>query len=155
MKLFGKKIDKPQEEILVIPREGQDHVFKAEAILDFTEFEKMCPEPEMSISKDVKTGLETKVKSKAFDKKMDEYATNRMNYMIVKSLEATDGLEWETIDFGKIKTYGNYKDELIDSGITESEISKLIGIVLSANSLDDTKYAEARKRFLASQSKKA
>jgi hypothetical protein len=155
MKLFGKTIDKPKEEVLVIPREGKDHVFKAEAILDFTELDKMNPEPELSSLKNVKEGTSKKVKGKDYNKKMDDYATNRMNYMMVKSLEATEGLEWETIEYDKIKTYANYKQELLDSGITDGEVGMLVAMVLIANSLSDAKYEEARKRFLALPSKKA
>jgi len=155
MKLFGKKIDKPSTEICVIPRDGKDYVFRAQAVLDFKEFDKLCKEPEMSIRKNVKTGEVSKVPSKDYDKQMDEYATNRMNYLIIKSLEATEGLTWDTIKMEDISTWGNYDKELKESGLSATEVNKIVSAVLIANSLDDTKYKEARERFLASQSKKA
>ncbi len=155
MKINGKKIDKPSAEICVIPRETGDIVFKAEAVLDFTEFDKLCPEPEMKRQKNVKTGSVKMIKGKDYEQLVEEHATARMNYMIIKSLESTDGLEWDNIDISKPETWSNYEDELQESGLSMAEINMIVNIVLVANSLDDRKYKEARERFLASQSKKA
>ena len=155
MKLFGKKIDKPSAEICVIPRADKDYVFKAEAVLDFDDFDKLCPEPKESTSLNAKTKEVTKVKGKAYEERVEAWSTNRMNYMIIKSLSATEGLEWDNIDLKDVKTWVNYKDELMESGLSAGEVNRVVSIVLEANSLDDKKYKEAHDRFLASQSKKA
>jgi len=156
MKIFGKTISKPSDEIIVIPREEGDIVFTASAVLDYEEFLKICPEPNAPIKKNVKTGVTTKaLDNKKYLKAVEEHADHRMNYTIIKSLSATKGLEWEQVDISDPTTYKVYSVELEESGLTQMEVNKLIEGVLIANCLDDSKYKEARARFLASQSKKA
>ena len=47
MKLHGQKIEGPNVEIIVIPRGGdkEDIVLQAQAVLDTTPFDKLCPVP--------------------------------------------------------------------------------------------------------------
>ncbi len=156
MKLNGKSIDKPKDVIVVIPRDAQDHVFTATAVLDFDEFEKICPEPVPPTKTNVKTSQSfADVNNPKYKKKVDEHATMRMNYMIIKSLSATAGLEWEDVDISKPDTYEKYLPELQEGGLSLIEVNKLIEAVMEVNSLRQEVYEEAKKRFLAGQSKKA
>jgi hypothetical protein len=46
MKINGEEIKGPNTELIVIPRSnGNPIVFKAQAILDFDDFDKLCPRP--------------------------------------------------------------------------------------------------------------
>jgi len=155
MKIFGKKIDKPNNVFVVIPRESGDIVFEIQSVLDFDEFDAVCPEPTMPIATNQKTGESKPQETKSFKKKASEYSDMKMAYLVIKSLEATEGLEWETVKLNDPKTYGNYIKELEESGLVANDVAKIVDGVLEANSLDDKKYAEARSRFLASRSKKA
>ena len=44
MKINGRKLD-PIVEVLVIPRQDGDIVFKAKPVTDYTEFNALCAEP--------------------------------------------------------------------------------------------------------------
>ena len=71
--------------------------------------------------------------------------------MILKSLEATEGLEWETVKMDDPETWLNYEKELKDSGLSPIEVGRIVGICMSANGLDERKMEAARDAFLAEQ----
>ena len=71
--------------------------------------------------------------------------------MILQSLRATDGLEWETVNYSDPTTWYAYKVELEKSGLTTADTSRIMSLVISANGLDQKKIDEATKAFLASQ----
>jgi hypothetical protein len=151
MKIKGRSISGPNIVTLVIPRPDEDVVFKAQAVLDADHFEAICPEP-------VPPGILAKdgVRSQDFNdrnylKAKDDHSQRYMDWMIIQSLKATEGLEWETVIFDDPSTFANYKDELKKAGFNTIEIARIVKIVLEANSLDETKYKEARDRFTHSQ----
>ena len=150
MRIKGKKIEGANEEILVLPRgTGEDIVFRARAILDLDEFHKLCPEPKAPFL--TKRGGETveDVTDKRYKKQMEEYSKKRFAYMIVKSLEATEDLEWETVDLSDSSTWENYDQELKDSGFSHAEVARILNAVFTANSLNERKLDEAREHFLS------
>lgn len=153
MKIKGKKIEGPNIETIVIPR-GNDPenylVFKAQAVLDFSEFDALCPRPEPPI-KLLKGG------KRAIDKEAPTYQTainlwgmRRFAWTVIKSLEATEDLEWETVDFGNPDSWANYEQELHDAGFTIAEMNLLLDGVMTANSMNSEKLDQAREAFLAS-----
>jgi hypothetical protein len=71
--------------------------------------------------------------------------------MIIKSLEETEGLEFESIKLDDHTTWTNVYKEFKDSGLCDMEITRLIDGVMEANSLSDERVEEARSRFLASK----
>lgn len=149
MKMFGKDIEGPNEEVIVIPRSYGDIVFMAKAILDYDDFDKLCPTPQPP--QIMKPGGETSYNTEDPDytKRLNEWAQSKTDYMILTSLRDTDGLEWDTIDYSDPETWKNYKTELTSSGFTPIEISRIINSVLTACSLNQDKIDEATKRFLA------
>jgi hypothetical protein len=71
--------------------------------------------------------------------------------MILKSLSATEGLEWEQVDMSKPETWHNYGDELVSSGFSPAEIFAITEAVMTACGLNQKKIDEATERFLAGQ----
>jgi len=152
MKIKGQKIEGPNEALVVIPRAKGDLVFKMQAVLDMTEFDTLCPEPTPpTIVRVGESKGSPDLKDKKYLAEFKIYSARRFEFLILKSLQATTDLEWETIDMLDPQTWSNYQSELKASGFTDVEIGRLINGVLEANSLDDSKIEEARKRFLASQ----
>jgi len=151
MLLHGKKLDGPKEEILVIPRQGGDLVFKAKAILDYGNFDKLCPRP--TPPQIVKPGGAKTTDPTDIDylRKLDEWAQQKTHWMILQSLSATEELTWETIDLVNPNTWANYETELRQAGFSEAEGGRIISLVISANGLDQDKIDEATNRFLAAQ----
>lgn len=151
MKIHGKKIEGPNEEIIPIPRSSGDIIFKASAVLDYEPFEKLCPVPKAPEVLKPGGAKYYDVEDKKYLEEINKWSRLKTSWMILQSLKATDGLEWESVDMSKPETWDNLESELESSGFTPIEISKIINGVISANGLDDQKMEEARKRFLASQ----
>jgi hypothetical protein len=150
MKISGKRLDMPPVVIVPVLRGETETIFKVGAVLDFKEFELLCPAPIPPMIKH-KDAVEPvpDLKDKKYIDACDKYARQRSSYMIIKSISHTENLEWESVDLGKPETYSNYEKELKDAGLNQIEIGRLIGAVMEANGLDETKIEEARKRFLA------
>lgn len=152
MKIQGKKLDGPAIEILVIPRGDIDIVFQAQCVTDYTEFEAIykVPKPPFLLVR----GDEEQVpdfKNKKYIEKMSDYAKAQTNYMILKSLEVTEDLEWETVEMTDPETWGNYNQELLDAGFSSIHIGRIVNLVSIANGLDERMIIEAKKRFLATK----
>lgn len=151
MKIHGRTFSGPDVVPVVIPRSDGDVVFKCQAVLTFDDFEALCPVPEApqilrpgglrSSDPDDPKYLEI----------LEEWGVKRTNWMILKSLEATEGLEWEGINMSDPDTWDNFRTELADSGFTIGEIGRLIQGVTEACGLNQTKIDEATERFLADQ----
>lgn len=151
MKYKGKKIDKPNEAFVVIPRNDGDLVFKAQAVLDFQMFDDICPRPTPQM-KTLRGGQPMPdLEEKSYVDALNEYSERRVDFMILKSLEATDDLEWETVNMEDPTTWKNYDKELSDACLTEREIDRVISIVFEANGLSEAMIQEARDRFLQEQ----
>lgn len=150
MKLGGKKIEGANYEYVVLPRPGGQLVFKAQAVLDMKRFDEMCPEPEApSVMKP--GGVKYKnIADPVYLESLKRRTQMRINWMVLQSLSATEGLEWETVDMSNPDTFQNYEKELVDAGLTQSERNRIVNAVLSANGLDESKIEEARQSFLAS-----
>lgn len=149
MKIKGQKIEGANEEIIVIPRGEDSIILKARAILDFKEFETLCPEPEMAQKTMISGRKVDNPNDKSYKDAVEDHNKQYMAYMVIKSLEATVDLEWETVDLQNPDTWQNYEQELRDSGFTEIELGRIVTGVFTANSLNEAKIAEAKERFLA------
>lgn len=148
MKLHGKKID-PATETLVLPRATGDLVFIATAVPSYENFEKLCPHP---VPPTIKRPGEVDAQDttdKAYVKAINLWAEYRTAWMIIESLKATPGLEWETITENTPASWPNFQKELESSGLSSNEVMRVINIVLDANGLNEKKIEAATKNFLA------
>jgi hypothetical protein len=148
MKIHGKKIS-ANIEVVVIPRQDGDIVFQAQAVLDYSDFEKLNPRPvppEIMRPGGVKA---LDVEDKVFNEKIFEWAQQKTSWMVLKSLQATPGLEWETVNLSDPSTWANYAKEMTESGLTPAEIARVVDCVTTACGLNQKKIDEATQRFLA------
>lgn len=151
MKYKGKEVKGRNREIIPIPRLEGDIIFIAGTVQNWSEFENLVPEP--TPPKILKAGG-VKIEDKndpGYLKALDEYNELRTHYLIISSLQATEELEWETVDIQKPETWKNYKKELENSDFSELEIGRIIVGVMRANSLDESMIEEARSNFLREQ----
>jgi hypothetical protein len=149
MKIGGKRIEGLNEGILVLPRGDDDPiVFRARAIVDMAEFTAMCPDPEAP--KILKRGGEVghDFNDKSYLAAMSDYAKLRSAWMLIVSLEATPGLEWDTVDKQDPTTWGNYEQDLKNAGFGDLERARILALVMEVNAVSETKLQEARDRFL-------
>jgi hypothetical protein len=150
MKLKGKKIEGPQERIIVLPRQnGNNLIFKFRAVLDFTDFENLCPIPKPREA--LKPGGEKTLLLDHPDylKAIDEWALRKTHYSFLKSIEATEDLEWENVKMGDPDTWEKYQKELEDAGLTEPERVRLLQTYSEVQGLSQDKIDEATRNFLA------
>lgn len=148
MKVGGQTPDGLNQAILVLPHNGKEFVFRAEAIPDLTEFHAMFPQPKPP--KILKPGgvEEVDKKDKGYLDQMANLARHRTAYMIVRSLGPSD-IEWDTVDPLNPKTYINWDKDMRESGFNEIEIQRIVDVVMEANALDDKKIEWARDHFFA------
>jgi hypothetical protein len=151
VKINGKKLDSPNIEVVVIPRQNGDIVFKAQAVLDYSDHDKLNPRPQAP--KRLMRGgtVQENVEDKTFKKNLDTWAIRRFYYMFLKALEVTEGLEWETVKLDDPSTWENYRKEMQVGGFSPGEINAVEACVTDACGLNQAKIDEATQRFLAGQ----
>jgi len=136
-------------EIVVLPREGEDMVFKARGVLnpDYEEFEKLCPAPVppwITLKDDPQPRAD--ITDPEYLAAQKEHSANRFYFMCLKSLSATEDLEWETVKINDPKTW-KLIDKELKSVLTSAEYVRVVRAVHIANGLDDTKIEAAKTRF--------
>ena len=151
MKIKGKKLDGPNIEVVVIPRQSGDLVFKAQAVLNYEDCDKLNPMPTAPKMLLRGGGVQENVEDPRYKAKIEEWATRKFYWMLIKSLEATEGLEWETVKMDDPSTWSNYKTEMQTAGLSPGEIGRIEICVTDACGLNQSKIDEATKRFLAGQ----
>jgi hypothetical protein len=152
MKINGKKVSGPNKVITVLPREGGDLAFVAQAVLDSDEFEKLVPRPAPPLITRKGDSLPSPdYTDKKYVLEDRDYGKKKTNWMIIKSLSATPGLEYEQVNVLDPSTWHLIYLELKDAGLCEMEIGRLVNSVWEAHALDESKLDAARERFLASQ----
>lgn len=151
MRIAGKKIEGPSALYLVIPRQTGDIVFTATPVLDYSDFNKLCkrPEPPLITTPGAGGGSKLALKDPKFLEAINDWSSKHTAYMIIKSLGADGGLEWDTVDIGDPSTYLNYSTEFEQNGFSEMEVLKLTNLVFEACGLDQSKIDEATASFLA------
>lgn len=150
MKINGIEFKGPNVEIIPIMRNGEAVILKAQAVLDYEEFDKLCqrPQPPSVMLPGGKSSID--LNDKQYVAALLQWQEQRAAWLYLKSLSATEGLEWETIDITKPETWENFDNEL-RLAFTDAERMRIINGIMNAQGFDSDKVEEARKRFLASQ----
>ena len=151
MKMNGKKLNGPATEPVVIPRRDGDMVFLAKCVTSYDDFNKLCPKPEPPVVTKPGGAKAFDVEDKDYKKAVDNWATQCTDWMILQSLRDTPNLEWETVEYNNPSTWGNFRKELTDSGMSLPEINAIVQATINVNGLNGKLIEEATNRFLASQ----
>ena len=153
IKIRGTEIKGPMVETIVIPRqpEGEDIIFKAQAVLDMGEFEKVCPMPQPPVILKRGLGKVEDTEDKNFKLAQQQYGKLRIAYMVVQSLKATEGLEWGRVKDNDPGSWLLWEDELKESGFSQIERQRIANGVFAANALNEEKMKEARERFFTGE----
>lgn len=146
MRLNGKKAGVNRK--LIVLRE--DLAFMANAVMDMTEFDTLCPEPKVPEKKLSDGSIEYVFDHPAYLAQQLARSANRINYMILKSLTGPAGepLEWEIVSLANPKSWSKMGQELTDFGLSATEIQRVKAGVLTANSLNEAALQEARESFV-------
>jgi len=149
MKFFDAPVDTDIHDFVVLPRPKANLVFKVVPVTDFSLFDSICPLPKPGFIQRKGKAAEPDLEEPGFKVKQMEYATKRLSFIVIKSLEQTDGLTWDTVVMDKPETWSNYMTEFKDARLNDSEIKLIIEACLQINGLDDAKIKAAREDFLA------
>lgn len=155
MKIAGLDLTKAHEELIVLPRGEQEIVFVAKAVLSFKEFEKLCPEPEPPEYIGENGKKTTDFEDLGYRQQLIQRASRRMNWLVLKSLEDSPGLEWEQVDLQNPKTWDKWDEELEEANFTPAEINRIRNAVFIANALNEDRIKEARDAFLNRRAQEA
>lgn len=150
MRIGNRTSAKPQNGSFFVNRGDDSFELLIEPVLDFSEFDKVCPEPPIP-TKTSRTGeITIDTRGKAMQRTI-KYGRLKAQYMIIKGLLINEGFEWETVDLSNPETYQNYEKELLEFGLTPGEIT-LLSIEVNRVNGNDAKFNEqARSAFLASK----
>lgn len=151
MLLNGKKLYIPNEEVIAIPRGDTSFIFKATPVVDYDDLEKLCPRPVPPVRLFAGGTKQQNVEDPTYLKAVDLWSQRRVQWMICKSLLATEGLKWESVSFDDPETWGNYDSELKAAGFSDFEINRIVDGVIAACGMSQSRVDEATKSFLAGQ----
>ena len=127
------------------------YVFKFAAVLDFADFEKLVPEPKPPNKMLVGGKTIQNVEDSGYKEEISKWSLKRFNWTFLKSISATESLEWDKIKLDDPNTWDSIEDELKESGFSMSEIGRLYTGFHVANAMNEQKLEIARKHFLQVQ----
>ncbi len=147
MKFNGKKPNKGKIVHCVIPREnGESMLFTAKGIFDYAEFDKLFPEPKPA--EKVTAGvMSLDYNHPKYKERISKWVGYKTHWIVLKSLEGSPGLEWETVNMDDPETWGNYDNELREI-LLPNEVKEVSNAVMDACALTSQKVEEATQAFL-------
>jgi len=153
MKIAGQNPGAPENEIIVIPRKDINIIFIAQPVLDYEEFETLCPEPHAPQKRVPGGSFIRDVTDPGYKKDVEARASRQSIWMMFKSLEPTENLTWDVLDptNPETLTQKNFEKEFRDAGFLPFELNRIVAGIMAANGLDESRVEEARTSFLATQ----
>lgn len=148
MKFNGRKLA-PRTSTVVLPRPDGDLVIKAAAVLNYDDFDKLCPQPEPPSTMRPGGAITQNPEDPKYREAVNQWSARRIHWMVLTSLQATPDIEWETVDMADPATWENYEKEMAESGLSPVEINAIVECVTEACGLNQSKIDEATKAFLA------
>lgn len=159
MKLQGHDFDQPSVEIVVIPRginpktgkKLPNVVFQCAPVKDYDEFDALCPIPTAPVVIRAGGKKDQNFEDKEYLSAISRRAQQRVAYIFLQSLKATEGLTWEKVKYGDPKTWTLYREEFKSAGFSEMEITRIENACFAANALNQQRIDEALANFLLGQ----
>jgi hypothetical protein len=149
MKLKGREIKGPNIEYIIIPRHDGDLVFKAQAVLDMSGFDKVYPEPQAPMIQKPGGAREPDLKDPGYVGLVGRRNQARYGYMMMQALSITEDLEWSILKADDQTTWHLWEEELRQAGFSTPEVNIIMDGLSAANGLNQDKLEQARKRFFA------
>lgn len=147
----GKVVDGPKQVIIALPRGDQGDIgFIFIAVLDDSEFEKLCPVPKPPVSIKTGVGRIENVEDPGYRAAVERRGSFKADWFFLNSIRPSQ-IEWQTVKMNDMHTWENWRKELRDSGFSVAECNRLWETFLDVNTVSDQMVQEARLRFLVSQ----
>lgn len=151
MKLNGTPIQRPDPVTIELYRNSGTIKLQAVAVFDYTEFDRVYPEPPVpTVRKVGQQEAQPNPNDPSYQKKLEQLSRKKTEWTIHKSLtEGTPGLVFEKFDPEDPETW-NVRKEL-SSVFTQAEVATIVHKVIGANSPGKDTYADALENFPQSQ----
>jgi hypothetical protein len=136
----------------VFERHPDNVVFWLQALDDYSEFNKLCPEPQLDKWVDPSNPENVKyTKGPGYDERSRERLLRWTYWLTLTSLEACpeNELKFDTVEMGNPDTWGNMEEELTEFGLTFGEKRFLFNLASEVNALTDDYLEAGVERFLA------
>lgn len=146
MRIGGKEVKGPNEEVLVLPRLDDEIIIRAKAVTDMSDFDVLVPEPKAP-GRRTRDGYKPNLDDEGYKQRLEHYNNQRFAFLILKSLEPSE-IEWEKVNLDDPSTWLSWDDELREAGLSDVEVQRIIVCVMQANALDENKLRAAREVFL-------
>lgn len=141
----------------VFPRAGMKYglIFEAKPVESLEIFNKHCPEPEPPKLRKAGGVVVDDVDDPGYIELRKKFYLLMEDFLVVHGVFGTpeSPLEWETVKLDVPSTWGGWRDEARDFGLTASEISRIVRLAIRANSLNDDYIDEARDRYFRDKGK--
>lgn len=152
MLIDGQKVNIPFKRTIKFPRVEGDIIFTAVAVPCSDEFDGFCPSPEPPSIKDVKGNLvRIDFDDATYKKQVRAWHISRFDHQVIKSLE---NVQWETVDLKDPKTWGNWRKECVELGLSDTEVISLLNQVIETHQPSNELIEQMRSDFLATQALK-
>lgn len=134
------------EVVLVLPRGDDNIVFRARGLMDMEPFNAQCPQPKPP-GKLTRDGWIPSNDDPTYQEVTEQWAKKRLGYIVAHSLEPSE-IEWDKVKLNDPRTWPDWEDDLREGGFSDMECSRILALVMEANSLDEEKLKKAREVFL-------
>lgn len=154
MLIRGSKPALPKPKTVVFPREGgEDIVFICKVVLNWEEFDELCPVPKAPLVTQVNGPSYADTEDKRYRAKLMERSSRRVSWMLIQSLLGTPGLVYEKVDLKNPETW-HLIDEELSEFLLDAEMTMLSNEVFELNIPSEERRKEALERFTSSQAEK-
>lgn len=148
MRIGNQPILAPKITHFVVPMgDGQQLVLKLAPVHDFTEFNKLCPEP-TGTPRIYSGGRKEFVVS---EEAQQAHLEQRLAYMVITSLKATEDLTWDTIALSDPATWTKWREEMKAAGLTDVYMNYLVKKIIDVSGMNPELIEKATEAFLAGQ----
>jgi len=131
---------------LVLKREDDELVFRAQPVHDLDEFEALCPAPDFKkFGVLTPQGWQPDPEAPEYLDLLKTYRKRRWAYIVIKTLEPSN-IEWEKVKLKDHTTWLDYYEELA-AVLSYNELGHVMALIEEANALDQEKLEENRQSF--------
>jgi len=158
MKINGVPLYRPFEVEVFIPRDKkEDHIMFIARACDFIEeFAAVAEEPIPPMRTKIgDDGPPTPVLDDPdYVAASKKHEAQRMDFIVLKSLEPTEWLEWDKVKLDNPETFHLFREEMKEAGLSVGEVGRIIGECMRVNGLSSGAIEQAKIDFLALKAQK-
>lgn len=148
MKVNGIKMEGPRiVELCFLINGGSAVQFRFRPLRDNEDFELTMPKPTPPVRVAPGGVKHFNTEDKSYKKALAAWVEYKLDWELLKSIDATEGLEWETVDPAKAETWKNWRDE-VTKNFGAAVTNKLFGGYMEAQYITEEGMEKARNAFL-------